>query len=201
MFFLSEFSACLNESILLQVKERYVLFFCTYSINNRSHHTQPRPFLILCLWQQPLQLFQRKAAISHRILPAICSDQPMPSSREVIAFPCLNSHYLDFLKIKVHSLSAYVSIAGVNYVTHETAVEHQIFFVHFYHGGCSEKNYLGICFIYQTALQFVGVFLIKKKNKREESGFFFLETVAAQKYLGSFLCDERNKFMLFHFYY
>lgn len=76
----------------------------------------------------------------------------MPSSREVIAFSCLSSHYLDFLKIKAHSLSAYISLAGVDCVTHKTAVEHQILFVHFYHGGYSEKNFLGISFIYQIAL-------------------------------------------------
>lgn len=71
----------------------------------------------------------------------------MPSSREVIAFSCLSSHYLDFPKIKAHSLSAYVSLAEVNYVTHKTAVKHKILFVHFYHGGCSGKNYFSICFI------------------------------------------------------
>lgn len=74
----------------------------------------------------------------------------MPSSRKVIAFSCLSSHY--FLKIKAHSLSAYVSLAEVNYVTHKTAVKHKILFVLLYHGGCSEKNYLCIHYMYQVAL-------------------------------------------------
>lgn len=71
----------------------------------------------------------------------------MPSSREVIAFSCLSSHYLGFPKIKAHSLSVYVRLAEINYVMHKIAVKHKILIVHFYHDGCSGKNYLCTCFI------------------------------------------------------
>jgi len=55
----------------------------------------------------------------------------MPSSRDVIAFSCLSFHSLNILKIKAYSLSAYISLAEVNYTTHKTAAKHKILFVHF----------------------------------------------------------------------
>lgn len=110
----------------------------------------------------------------------------MPSSRDVIACSCLIFHYLDLLKIKARSLSAYVSLAEVNDSTHKTAAKHKILFVCFNHSGCSEKLPLYMLYVPNSFVVCCFGFF---KNKREESGFPFLETVTAWEYLGSFLCD------------
>lgn len=84
----------------------------------------------------------------------------MPSSRDVIACSCLSFHYLDHLKIKACSLSAYVRLPEVNYTTHKTAAKHKMLFVRFYRSGCSERLHM----LY-VPNSIVGCWVFLKKQK------------------------------------